>query len=266
MIKEIINNNRIIWQIHLSGCDYIVIEERDVNKEAYFTAYDTKNDKIIFKDLQFEEKSWIGIEQVYYDKIIFHWYQTPEMPYHKGLMVYDVYKRKILWKNEYENFLFIKDGKIFTSFSKMLGNEIKSYNIETGETIDNFGIDNQDIENIKYQDTKSYLYENYKYPLYYDEIGNISTKEFINNLATNYNAILSESEIIENDKYTIVGLQIKNSNKFVNKILVIEFNSKQLIKEIEANNSEKIIKSCFFVVGKYLFIIKNKNILLRVNI
>lgn len=265
MIKEIIDNNRIIWQIHLSGGDIIVIEERD-NKEVFFNAYDIKNDKFIFKDLQFEEKSWIGIEQIYYDKIIFHWYQTPEMPYHKGLMVYDVYNQKILWKNEYENFLFIKDGKVFTSFSKMLGNEIKSYNIETGEIIENFGIDNQDIENIKYQDTKSYLYENYNYPLYYDEIEKVSTKDFINDLATKYNAILSESEVIENEKYLIAGLQIKNGNKFINKILVTDNSTKQIIKEIEANNSEKIIKSCFFVMGKYLFVIKNKNILLRVNL
>ncbi|HOM65113.1 MAG TPA: DUF4905 domain-containing protein [Ignavibacteriales bacterium] len=263
MLKTIIDNNRTIWQIHLSGGNLVAIEER-ANKEAFFSVLDTSNNEIILKDYQFEEKSWVGIEQLYRDKIIFHWYQTPEMPYHKGVAIFDINKKEILWKNEFEKFVTVKNDKIYTIMHKMLGEEIKVYEINTGKVSDVI-TDTKSIENIFNSIDNSYIYKNYLYPLYYDEIDDENIYSVIEKLTSNSSYLLNEIEVIENNKYYYISFQEKIQGNYTNTLVVYNNELQKVVDKIVLNKSNKMIKSSYFVINDNLYLIIDKNKIICTN-
>jgi len=74
--KYIHNNNRQIFRLIPTDTDKIIIEERDTNeKQAYFNCLHIESGKKILKNLQLDEKFWVGIEAVYNDVIFFHKFQ-----------------------------------------------------------------------------------------------------------------------------------------------------------------------------------------------
>src|ERR1035438_10581773 len=73
------SNNRQIWRIVPGGEGKLVIEERDLSTRAvFFSCIEMRTGKVILDSLQFEEKFWIGIEDVYKDVIFFHRYNRPD--------------------------------------------------------------------------------------------------------------------------------------------------------------------------------------------
>ncbi|HOP50138.1 MAG TPA: DUF4905 domain-containing protein [Ignavibacteriales bacterium] len=262
-IKKLINNNRNIRRIHLSGTNYIVIEEIDDNKEIFFTCVNVDNDKIIFKDLQLKEKNWVGIEQIYYDKIIFHFFQTPEMPYHKGILVYDIKNNAFLWENTEESFLFIHNDLIYTSISKMLGNEIKGYNITTGEIVDNLGFDEEKALDLSRRVDRSYLYKNYSYPYYIDEIDDEHIIELTKKINNKYSAIFNETEILLFPDKIIFGLQIPDNTKYKNLLLEYDKNNNEMKELLTINYSNKIVKSSYFAFFYEIYAICDGKILYK---
>ena len=81
--KYTFTNNRQIWRIVPAGEGKLVIEERDpMTKEVFFSCIEMNTGKILLDSLQFDEKFWIGIEDIYKDVILFHKYHQPDMPWH----------------------------------------------------------------------------------------------------------------------------------------------------------------------------------------
>ena len=66
-------NKKQIWRLLLTKSDKLIIETRDTeNKEVFFTCLDAFTGEPVFKNLQMDEKFWIGIETTYKDIIFFH--------------------------------------------------------------------------------------------------------------------------------------------------------------------------------------------------
>ena len=66
--KYVHNNKRQIFRLLPTDNDKLVIEERDIEKkQAYFNCLNITNGKKFFKNLQLDEKFWIGIEAVQND-------------------------------------------------------------------------------------------------------------------------------------------------------------------------------------------------------
>lgn len=118
-IKRLYNydKGRQLFRLLPTDTGKLIIEERDRTiKEVYFSCIDIYSGKIIFSDLQFDEKFWIGIEKIYKDVILFHRFERPDLPGHKGIIAYDIKSQKILWENQ-NTFLYVADDKIvFKSF------------------------------------------------------------------------------------------------------------------------------------------------------
>lgn len=111
------DRGRQIFRLLPTQTGKLIIEERDRNiKEAFFNCLDIRTGKIIFSDFQFDEKYWIGIESIYKDVILFHRFERPDLPNHKGVIAFDIKSQTILWENK-NSFLYAGNDKIvFTTF------------------------------------------------------------------------------------------------------------------------------------------------------
>ncbi|WP_337873387.1 DUF4905 domain-containing protein [Ignavibacterium sp.] len=117
------NNGRQLFRLLPTDTGKLVIEERDRTiKEVFFSCLDVCTGRIIFSDLQFDEKYWIGIQKIYKDVILFHRFERPDLPGHKGIIAYDIKSQTILWENK-NSFLYTSDDRVvFMTFE----NGIKS--------------------------------------------------------------------------------------------------------------------------------------------
>jgi len=140
------NNRRQIFRLIPTGNDKLIIEERNIeNKQAYFNCLNINNGKKIFKNLQFDEKFWIGIETVYNDVILFHKFRKPDMPHHRGILAFDIKTKKTIWEDAERTFLFIKDEKVFTFQQQFEQREYFVLDFYTGEVVDELGTDSDSI-------------------------------------------------------------------------------------------------------------------------
>ncbi len=106
------DRGRQIFRLIPTETGKLLIEERDRNiKEAFFNVLIFIRGKKIFTDLQFDEKYWIGIESIYKDVILFHRFERPDLPNHKGIIAYDIKSQTVLWEN-LNSFLYAGDDKI----------------------------------------------------------------------------------------------------------------------------------------------------------
>lgn len=100
------SNKKQIFRLLLSDTDKLLIEERDSSiKQVFFNCIDLSGGKTLFEDFQHTEKYWIGVESFYNDIILFHKFQKPDMPMHKGIIAFDVNSKKVIW--EYEDCVYI---------------------------------------------------------------------------------------------------------------------------------------------------------------
>ncbi|AFH50320.1 Hypothetical protein IALB_2617 [Ignavibacterium album JCM 16511] len=106
------DRGRQIFRLIPTDTGKLIIEERERNiKEAFFSCLDILTGRSIFSDLQFDEKYWIGIESIYKDVILFHRFERPDLPNHKGIIAYDIKSQTVLWENP-NSFLYAGDDKI----------------------------------------------------------------------------------------------------------------------------------------------------------
>lgn len=251
-------NSKNIWRIHLTDTQNLVLEERDEDKNVFFSCINSDNGSVVFTDLQLEEKSWIGIEAIEDNKIIFHKFIKPDMPYHKSVIVYDIDSQQILWQNESIAFAFVLDRKVYAFESKMQGSLYATYSLDTGEKIEEIGYDEHYIRDLSLKVDNSRLYRDYLYPEPIDINYDYEKNDLLLQYAKKQNCIENETEIISYNNYTVASYQYKQDNNFVNVLAIIDSKSNKIVYEDKINFGTKIIKSSFYLKGGKLFIIKNK--------
>jgi hypothetical protein len=125
-----------IWRILLSSKETIVGETRNnKTKTASFFCVDAFSGRPFWKEVEFDEPWWIGIEAVYDKWIIVHKYARPDMPEHRGVLMVELTTGKLLWRNDELTFWFVHEQKLYAYkyiFEKRLGYEI---DIKTGKVI-----------------------------------------------------------------------------------------------------------------------------------
>ncbi len=230
--KYVHNNKRQIFRLIPTDSGKLVIEERETEKrQAYFNCLNIESGKKIFKNLQLDEKFWLGIETVYKDIIFFHRFTKPDMPQHNGIIAFDINEQKVLWKDDNLTFLFIKDEKVYT-FQQMFENRkhfILDY--KSGEVIEELGSDPVSINLLREEVIVSEDFSRYLFPQKFD------ASTIINDPANQFLKSLRETHLIT------------GSIEFVLKDYLLMFN----FHEINSDNSLKnIFKSVDLSKGKYI--------------
>ncbi len=243
------NRGRQIFRLLPTDTDKLIIEERDrVKKEAFFSCVNIITGKRVFTDLQFEEKYWIGIKEIYKDVIFFHRFERPDLPNHKGIIAYDINSKKILWENP-NKFLFSRDDKlVFVSneygISKYFLVDYLSGEMESTNT---------ELLNLQRKEEKQnhYIYSkkinqaeliNSVHPKFKKRIENFIIKDYVNSIVTNNISFFNFHYINKNGKFDNIFFSLDNEGKI-------------LLKEILNKGIDKIEPESFFIKHNLLFLL-----------
>ncbi len=255
-------NNRQIWRLLFSARGRLIIEERDVDKKlAFFNCIELESKRIIFKDYTFDEKFWIGIEAVHNELIYLHHYTKPDMPYHKGIIAFDIESQKIIWQNNELVFEFASGSSVYASMLKFDGKKYFKLNHLTGEIVEEFENDSM-FSSIKKESEQTVQFDGFIIPYLTAEMDEVSQSVF--NSIIKERSITGSYEYAVSDNYLLCAYHLEGEDKLLTQhFLIIDINRK---KTIFAENTGKQLKSfrveTFFIKSGILFLIKNKSELL----
>lgn len=252
-------NNRQIWRIVPGGKGKLVIEERDpVTREVFFSCIEMNTGKVLLDSLQFDEKFWIGIEDVYKGVIFFHKYNKPDMPWHSDIIAYDINKKEQLWHSEEYIFSLVYDDNLYCHKNKYEGRLFFKLNYKTGELIADLGENSNVIAGLKeLRDTE--IYNGYKFP----ETLSRSSVE----IAEIFDSRMMSDEVITGkiDYLNINGLlltsyhRVLNDGKLQNCFKALDIRLKKVIfTEILNKEITNFIPDSFFLINDLIFLLKEK--------
>jgi hypothetical protein len=90
-----------VWRLEIDAFSGIIFAEirEPTDKKVSFSAINLATGKILFNNLQTEERWLTGIETAYDGVLLLHNYQSENNPTHKGLTAIDGQTGEILWNN-----------------------------------------------------------------------------------------------------------------------------------------------------------------------
>jgi hypothetical protein len=253
-------NKKQLWRILPTQTNKIVIEERDTaRKEVFFSCIKLENGKAVFKNFQFEEKYWIGIEAVYDDLVLFHKFVKPDLPQHQGLIVFDIQTQKIIWEDPDYNYLFLKDNKIYTYQNRFEGKEFFVLDLFTGEVVESLGDNSLAVNILKQSSYSESYFENFLFPETYTQ----QKDSEISNIIEKYKASTAIAGKIDYLVYRGILLfnyhEVQKNGSLKNKFTAIDIDTKKVIfKEILNAASSTIMPDSFFIVKDHLLLLKEK--------
>lgn len=268
--KYTIDTKRQIWRIIPTETGKLIIEERDTgNKQVYFNCYNIYSGKKIFKNLQLEEKFWIGVEAVRKDIIFFHKFAKPDMPKHKGIIGFDIETQKIVWENPEQTFLFTYQDKIFSYKERFEGRNYLSLDIETGDTLEDLSDDVSKINELRNLSLQEKTSSEYLFPSAYSP--NVILEEKVKNFFSslrNENVITGNIEhILKKDLLVISFHTINSNNLYDNLLKAVDLSDRSyILEEILNKDTSLMMTDSFFILNDLLFVLFGKNRLCVYNI
>ena len=255
------SNNRQIWRIIPAGHDKLVIEERDpATREVFFSFIEMNTGNVILENLQFEEKFWIGVEEVYKDVIFLHKYQKPDMPGHADIIAYDLNKNEELWHSDEYLFSLILDDKLYCYKNLYEGRKYFELNCFTGELISELGERYDLIPGLK-ELRDNEIYKGYKFPGIYTHTGN-EIDTIIDEIKSN-EVVSGKIDHLETGNLLLISYHtVLDNGKLMNRFKVLDISSKKLIlEEILNKEISNYIPDSFFLINDLVFLLKEKETL-----
>lgn len=254
------NSSHQIWRILISESDKLILETRDMDsKEVYFHCFDLSSGEQIFKNYQFEEKSWIGIEAVHKDIIYFHKYVKPDMPGHKEVIAFDINSQRILWTNEDLVFYFPYEDKVFCFKQGFEERFFYCLNYQTGEITEDLGSNYTLVNSLKGKSEAAKDWSVYIYPQNINTVdGNIL--KLINNQTSSSDIAGNIEFITYNDLLLFNYHNVVNEKKYNNNFTAVNIDSGEIVlKELLNAGAASLYTDSFFIYKNFLFLLKEKN-------
>ena len=260
--KYVHNNNRQIYRLIPTGNDKLIIEERNIEKkQVYFNCLNITNGKKIFRNLQFDEKFWIGIETVYNDVILFHKFRKPDMPQHLGVLAFDIIKQKTIWEVADHTFLFVKDEKVFTFQQHFEQREYFALDFFTGKLVDELGTDSDSINLFRKEVFASEEYGDYLFPSSFGVDNKIDqgATELLQEIREN-NLIKGKIEFALKEQLLLFNFhQINPDNSLKNSFKAVDLlNGKYILEKTLNLRTNAFVPDSFFLKDNILFLLIDK--------
>ena len=257
--KYVHNNKRQIFRLLPTNTGKLIIEERETEKkQAYFNCLKIDSGKKIFKNLQFDEKFWLGIEAVNDDIIFFHRFTKPDMPQHNGIIAFDINEQKIIWQDDVKTFLFIKDQKVY-AFQQMFEDR-KHFKLDhkTGETVEELGSDSVSINNLREEVIASEDFSGYLFPqkLGSSIIINEAANQLLKGLRETH-PISGNIEYVLKDNLLLFNFhEINRDNSLKNIFKAVDLSKgKYILEETLNSHTSAYAPDSFFIKNYLLFLL-----------
>ncbi|MFN3316162.1 MAG: DUF4905 domain-containing protein [Raineya sp.] len=130
------SENEIFWKLLVdTSTDWLLIEKRNLQTlQTSFDVLDLHSQEFILKDMQLWESWWLSAAWIHQKKIVFSLYEQEGSPIGKGIIVYDIATRNILWQNLDLNFFGADRQQNCVFLRKNLGNiQAQAYDLHTGQ-------------------------------------------------------------------------------------------------------------------------------------
>jgi len=257
------SRDRIIWRLLPTETGKLVVEERDEEtKEAYYNCVDINTGKIIFYDLQHEEKHWIGIESIYKDYIFFHKFASRDMPEHKGIIAYDIQTQKIIWQREDYIFDFISEDKIYCYKNNFEGRSYYTLDYKSGNLLEEIGGNANQVNSIREKVLEENNFGNYLFPEPLEVLNSSShlLDQIRAELQSNHTIAEKIQCIIYNEIVLLNFHEVMNVGRLMNRFQAIDIQNKKIIFEQRLNsNTKTIVPDSFFIKDGLLFLLIEKS-------
>jgi len=256
-------NKNQVWRLLITETDLLVIEARNTEtREVYFSCFDIHSSKKKFKNMQMDEKSWIGIETIYKDVIFFHQYAKPDMPAHSRISAFDINLKKELWKNNEFTFGFVTGDVVYAKINTMRGEKYFPLNYKTGEILSEESVDAVELLEMrsKYESEKDFSH--YRFPEIYNSQINtgIDVTKFIKEQTLD-KAITGNIEFIEYGNLLLMNYHNKISHENIrNEFCAVNLQTgKNIFTETLNKSAKAFVPDSFFVYKSFLILLKEKN-------
>jgi hypothetical protein len=252
-----------IWRILLNESGNFIIETRDADtREVFFNCVERETGKTLFSDFQFEEKSWIGIETIYKDVILFHKYAKPDMPGHREIICFDIATQQILWQEDKLSFLFAYNGQIVCSINTFEGWHFYALDYRTGKMITDYGENAALINQMRNSAEEEKDYSLYKFPekMSRELVSNIEGNTKIKDIVLHLDIVGDVEYTSHEDLFFMNYHHREPGSAMRNKFAAIDLEKNKIVFEEILNNETKVIvPDCFFVHGNLLILLKERD-------
>ena len=257
--KYVHNNKRQVFRLIPTTTGKLIIEEREPDKkQAYFNCFNIDSGKRIFKNLQLDEKFWVGIEAVYNDIIFFHRFTKPDMPQHNGIIAFDINDQKVMWQDDYKTFLFIEDEKVYAFRQMFEERNHFALDYKTGNIIKELGSDSVSINNLREETIASEDFSGYLFPQKFSStfIFNETADQFLKSLREIL-LISGSIEYVLIDNLLFFNFhEINADNSLKNIFKAVDLSKGKYILEVTLNShTNAFAPDSFFVKNDLLFLL-----------
>jgi hypothetical protein len=262
----------LVWRIIFSPHHTIIGETRNQStKSASFFCVDAQSGKPLWKEVEYDEPWWIGIETVVEAGLILHGFARPDMPEHRGIRLVDLSNGGIVWKNDELSFWFVCDQKLYAYkyiFEKRLGYEI---DIRTGTLLREYSDNLEILHELRNRALQKELESSQE--IIFAELLNQQQEDSETNTIirqiTEGNALEGWIEYLLRNKILLVSYYQKedasDSATLRNVFIAYHVDRKEiLLKETLATNIQVPSPDTFFVKDEFVYYLKNKNTLTAV--
>ncbi|MBP8976117.1 MAG: DUF4905 domain-containing protein [Bacteroidetes bacterium] len=246
----------IIWRLFYSESKKIVGEIRNADsQDVSFFCLDACNGKPLWENMHFDEKWWIGIENVDDRFVYFHRFIQPNMPQHQGIECRTLDKCEMQWRNDELTFWYLSDEKVCAY--KDFFEQRKTYWIDrqTGNILNDASVEEMSCDDKN--GSKNFILA----PMpatrmaVGDEIQNLIQRNGTPNI------LQDTVEAIETYWYWIVGYYCnENENKYSLHLEIIDRSSGESVYSIVQEKECLFqVPENFFVADGWLYFVKDKH-------
>ncbi len=131
-----------IWRMIPLASGKIVGEvRRQEEKRASFFCLDESTGQHEWKEREFDEPWWIGIEAAAYGILILHTYEKPDLPRHKAVIAVDAQTGRELWRMSEAAFWFLTTTHVYATTARIDATHVLEIDLISGAIVRSFGED-----------------------------------------------------------------------------------------------------------------------------
>lgn len=256
------NSNSQLWRLLINNNDNLLIESRDTEtKKVSLTCINLFSKELLLNKATPKEETWIGIEAFYGDYIIMHKFLKPDLPMHKGIILYSISKQKEIWENLNYTYLLISNDSIIAQQQGFEENKYFRIDINTGEVIEILSISLEELDILHSNYTAAFNYGLYAYPESYNTEHN-----FLDNYISKYTKhypLKFNVEYLEYGDFYFTNFHIQKKEGLVNQFIAIDKTKNKIIEDVILNtNLNAYVPESFFMFKNYLILLIQKKGLL----
>ena len=259
-----------LWRLVPSATGHLVIEDRDVERKTVaFTCLDRLTGRVLWKNVEFNEKWWVTIDTIHDDVLFLHEYATPDMPEQKKIFAVDVRSGNLRWSNDEMKMLIVHEDHVYACKDGITDRLFYDLDLKTGEM--RREVDEHVVDVLRESAPKNPL-EFLRFPkVYHNEFEEKALEGFVNRATANSGNV-TLIEYLEVGSRVMIGFCENSSVNPTQQTLrqhvtVLHRKSGRILfSDIVAENVVMAVPETFFAIESCVYYIKNRTTLRALNL